>query len=157
MPAEPTTPSLTLVREYRNPPEKVWDAWTNAETLKRWMAPSPEFTTSITEVDLRTGGRYHIVMVAPDGVEHDVSGTYREILPLRRLVFTWAWRSTSERESLVTIELEPLGPGTRLTLTHTRFADEAARDHHESGWVGCLGQLERLLASSVNAPARQSA
>ncbi|MGH8313668.1 MAG: SRPBCC family protein [Steroidobacterales bacterium] len=157
MSPESVTPSLTIVREYRNPPQQIWEAWTSAEALKRWMAPSAEFKTPTAEVDLRTGGRYHIVMIAPDGVEHDVSGVYREILPLRRLVFTWAWRSAPERESLVTIDIEPVGAGTRLTLTHARFADEAARDHHQSGWIGCLGQLERHIGASADPLTRQSA
>ena len=58
------------------------------------------------EADVRVGGRYRIVVRTPDGEEHDVSGVYREVVPNEKLVFTWAWRSTPERESLVTIALK---------------------------------------------------
>ena len=58
------------------------------------------------EADARVGGRYRIVMRTSDGEEHDVSGVYREVVPNEKLVFTWAWRSTPERESLVTVMLK---------------------------------------------------
>jgi uncharacterized protein YndB with AHSA1/START domain len=85
----------------------------------------------------------------PDGDEHRVSGTYREIEPDRRLVFTWAWESTPERESLVTVELRPLASGTELVLTHERFADADTRDRHDEGWAGCLDALGRFLATAA--------
>ncbi len=61
-------------------------------------------------------------------------------------VYTWTWKSTQERESLVTVELRAKDGGTDLTLTHSEFADVAARDAHEKGWNGCLARLERYLA-----------
>jgi len=100
----------------------------------------------LAESDARVGGRYRIVMRSSDGEEHDVSGVFREVVPNEKLVFSWAWRSTPERESLVTVELKPDGSGTLLTLTHAQFFDEAARDRHQSGWSGGLDKLERYLA-----------
>ncbi len=139
-------PSLTLVRNLKAPPEKVWRALTQPEALKQWMGPSDDFSVLVAETDVRTGGRYHIVMKSPDGEEHDVSGVYHEVVPSRKLVYTWAWKSTPERESLVTIELRSTGSDTELTLKHEQFADAEARDKHQQGWVGCLGRLERFLA-----------
>jgi uncharacterized protein YndB with AHSA1/START domain len=111
------------------------------------MAPGDAFTVCVLECDVRVGGRYRIVMHSPDGEDNDVSGVYREVAINRKLVFTWAWKSTPERESLVTVELRAAGGGTELTLRHEAFADAEARDRHEQGWVGCLGRLERLMAS----------
>jgi len=110
------------------------------------MAPNDAFSTLVAETDVRIGGHYHIVMRSPDGELHDVSGVYREIVPNRKLVYTWAWKSTPERESLVTVELRPVESGTELTLRHEQFFDAAARDRHNEGWVGCLGSLERFLS-----------
>jgi uncharacterized protein YndB with AHSA1/START domain len=84
-------------------------------------------------------------MCAADGETHDVSGIYREIVPNRKLVFSWAWRSTPERESLVTVQIEPDGNGCELVLMHQQFFDEAARDGHNHGWTGALLKLERWL------------
>jgi len=139
-------PSLSIVRKYDAAPGKVWRAITEPEMLKQWMAPADEFKIPTAETDLRVGGRYHIIMHAPDGQVHDVSGVYREIVPNKKLVYTWAWKSTPERQSVVTIELRAAGSGTELTLRHEQFADEATRDHHNQGWIGCLDRLDRLTA-----------
>lgn len=141
-----TKPSLSLERTLRAAPQRVWQAWTQAEAMSQWMAPSDAFKCEVPEADVRVGGRYRIVMTAPDGEVHDVSGVYREVVPNERLVFTWAWRSTPERESLVTVTLRPAGTGTALTLTHEKFFDEAARDNHRGGWTGSLARLEAVLA-----------
>ena len=138
-------PSLTIVRKLKAAPDKVWRALTQPEALKQWMGPSDEFRVLVAETDVRIGGRYHIVMKAPGGEEHDVSGLYREIVPNRKLAYTWAWKSTPERESQVTIELRAADGGTELTLRHEQFFDEAARDRHQHGWTGCLARLEKLV------------
>ena len=140
-------PSLSIVRRFDVEPAKVWRAWTDAQALTAWMAPGDAFSVRVLECDVRVGGRYRIVMRSPDGEDNDVSGVYREVATNRRLVFTWAWKSTPERESLVTVELRAAGNGTELTLTHEAFADAEARDRHNQGWVGCLGRLERLLTT----------
>jgi uncharacterized protein YndB with AHSA1/START domain len=139
-----TAPSLTLKRRYQAPPEKVFSAWTDPRKLGRWFC-KPQFESVRAEIDAQVGGRYRIVARAVDGEEHDVSGTFREVVADRRLVFTWAWRSTPERESLVTVELERDGDGTLLTLTHERFFDAAARDRHRGGWDPVLDRLGELL------------
>ena len=87
-----------------------------------------------------------IVMRGSDGEEHDVGGVYREVVPNEKLVFTWAWRTTPERESLVTVTLKADGSGTILTLLHEQFFDEPARDRHKSGWTGALDKLEAYFA-----------
>ncbi len=111
----------------------------------RWWGPA-QFETVRAEMDVRVGGRFRKVARAPDGEEHEASGVYREVVPDEKLVFTWAWRSTPERETLVTVAFKPDGDGTVLTLTHEQFADEPTRDRHHDGWSGTLDKLERYLA-----------
>lgn len=134
------SPSLTLRRRLNASAAKVYAAWTQPAQLMQWMHPFDTVCIH-AEADLRVGGRFRIVMRQPDGEEHDVSGVYREVVPNEKLVFTWAWRSTPERESLVTIVLRADGAATDLTLTHERFFDEAARDAHEGGWSSALDRL----------------
>jgi len=112
--------------------------------VKQWMGPG-EIKALRAECDARVGGRFHWVMQHPSGEEHDVSGSYREVIPNEKLVFTWAWKTTPERESLVTVQLTPDGDGTLLTLTHEQFFDEAARDGHRGGWNGALDKMEKLF------------
>jgi uncharacterized protein YndB with AHSA1/START domain len=138
-------PSLTLKRRLNAAPEKVYAAWTEPEKLKRWFGPD-NGAVVLAETDLRVGGRFHVVFHTEDGEQHDVSGEYREVVPNEKLVFTWAWHSTPERVSLVTVSIRRDGEGSSLTLTHEQFFDEAARDRHRFGWTGSLDKLERYLA-----------
>jgi uncharacterized protein YndB with AHSA1/START domain len=98
------------------------------------------------DIDARIGGRYRISFKMQDGEHNEVAGVYREMAPNQRLAFSWAWHSTPERESQVTISLQPDGDGTLLTLHHEQLFDQAARDGHEGGWIGTLDKLEKYLA-----------
>lgn len=138
--------SLQIRRVYKVPAAAVYAAWTDPEQMKHWMGPSDDFGESEVTTDVRVGGSYRIVMHAPDGEVHRVGGVFREIVPNSKLVYTWAWESTPERESLVTVEFKPAGQGTELVLTHQRFADSQARDRHQEGWSGSLDRLGRLLS-----------
>ena len=97
------------------------------------------------EIDARIGGRYRISF-STDREYYEVGGVYREVVPNERLVFSWAWHSTPERESQVTVTIKPDGAGSLLTLTHEQLFDQAARDGHERGWLSGLEKLEKLIA-----------
>ena len=139
--ADPTRRALVM----RLAAEPDIAAWTDPEKVKLWMGPG-EIKAAHVESDPRTGGRYRWVMRAPNGEEHDVSGVYREVIPNEKLVFTWAWKTMPERESLVTVLLKPDGDGTLLTLTHEQFFDDDARDRHQGGWNGAMDKMEKLFA-----------
>ena len=151
MPANPraaseTRPSLTLKRRLNARPEKVYAAWTNPENIVRWFGPAGVTPGSErATIDARVGGSYRLSFDR-DNEHYEVAGVYREMVPNERLVFSWAWHSTPERESLVTVSLKPDGNGTLLTLHHERFFDEAGRDSHQQGWSGMLDKLERHFA-----------
>ncbi len=138
-------PSLTLKRRLNAAPEKVYAAWTDPAQIAKWFGPDAGAVTS-AETDVRVGGRYTVIFHTEDGEEHYVSGVYREVVRNEKLQFTWAWRSTPERESLVTILIKAEGAGSILTLIHEKFFDDAARDRHEYGWTGSLNKLEKLFA-----------
>jgi uncharacterized protein YndB with AHSA1/START domain len=140
-----TKPSLTLKRRFKASPAKVFAAWIDPEKVKHWMGPG-DIKVLRVETDPRTGGRFNWVMQSPAGEEHDVSGVYREVIANEKLVFTWAWKSTPERESLVTVLIKPDGDGSLLTLTHEQFFDEDARDRHQYGWNGALDKMEKMFA-----------
>jgi uncharacterized protein YndB with AHSA1/START domain len=138
-------PSLTIKRRFNAPPAKVFAAWTDPEKVKRWMGPG-EVKVLRVETDPRSGGRFRWVMQAPSGEEHDVSGVYREVIPNEKLVFTWAWKTTPERESLVTLTFKSDGDGTLFTMTHEQFFDDEARDRHQMGWNSAMVKLAEYLA-----------
>ena len=142
-----TRPSLTLKRRLNARPEKVYAAWTDPQKIARWFGPgSVKAGTERASIDARVGGRYRVSFDTESGEHFEVGGVYRETVPNQRLVFSWAWHTTPERESLVTVSLKPDGDGTLLTLTHEQFFDEAARDGHQPGWNGALDKLRNFLA-----------
>ena len=141
-------PSLNLDRHYPVAPEKVWRAWTDPEALKKWWGPAPGEPVSLAELDVRVGGRFRIVFGGPDGKLHECAGIYKEVVPNKKLVFTWSWpNSTPERVSVVTIVFQAVGKGTELVFKHEQLFDEAARDGHKRGWTGTLDKLEHYLTS----------
>jgi uncharacterized protein YndB with AHSA1/START domain len=141
----PVSPSLTLKRRLNAAPEKVFAAWTEPSHITKWFGPDSGAVDS-ANMDVRPGGSYAIVFHTEDGEQHHVSGVYKEVVRPEKVSFTWAWRSTPERKSHVTVMIKSDGPGCMLTLIHEKFFDEAARDRHNYGWTGALDKLEKLFA-----------
>ena len=136
---------LTLHRVIDAPVEAVWAAWTEPEWLCRWLAPG-NATVVRAVAEVAVGGTFLVEIRGADGRKWLTRGLYREVVPHRRLVLTWCWEG-SEVGTLVTVEFErEEAARTRLTLTHSRFAEDEARDEHERGWSGCLAKLEELWA-----------
>ena len=137
--------ALQLKRIFQASREKVYGAWIEPDAMKKWFAPSEEFSIPTVEVDLRVGGKYRIDMQAPNGNHHVATGIYREIQPPRKLVFTWVWEDRGMPETLVTVEFHERGNATEVVLTHERFANAEERDRHQQGWTGCLARLPNAL------------
>jgi uncharacterized protein YndB with AHSA1/START domain len=140
--------ALEVRRTIRAPRQRVFDAWTKAEELKRWHAPGP-LTVSLAEIDLRVGGAYRIHMREPDGTEHRVSGVYREVDPPRRVVYTWTWDDPNDVQNSVVsldfIEKGEKGDSTEVVLRHEGFATEKQRDSHQGGWTSVLEKCDAML------------
>jgi uncharacterized protein YndB with AHSA1/START domain len=137
-------PSLTVNRRIKASPAKVFKALTDPAIVGQWFGEGAADSKTI-EIDLKVGGKYHFGFTGRDGSKNDVMGVFREVSPPERLVYSWAWKSTPERESLVTIEVRPDGDGSMLSLTHENFFDADARDRHNMGWGYGLDALTALL------------
>ncbi|MBI3127030.1 MAG: SRPBCC domain-containing protein [Candidatus Tectomicrobia bacterium] len=151
MPALPARAlhTLRLVRTFEAPRERVFRAWTDPEALKEWYGPDG-WSTPSAEVDLRAGGGYRITMKGPEGEEIRLSGTFREVRPPERLVYTWNWEKFhldlgGLGETLVTVEFHERGGATELILTHERFPRAETRDLHGGGWASTLDCLAEYL------------
>jgi uncharacterized protein (TIGR03086 family) len=99
---------------------------TEPERLRRWQGIS-------ARVDLRAGGEYRWTVV-PGA---NASGTFVEIEPGKRLVFTWGWEGNDAvppGSSTITITLEPVEGGTNVRLVHEGLTEEQEGGHLE-GWT----------------------
>jgi uncharacterized protein YndB with AHSA1/START domain len=146
-PVTQSSPAVVFTRHYQVAPEKVWRAWTDPQALARWFGPDEAGVVSVIEMDVRVGGRYHIRFGVPGAEEHNVLGVYQQVVPHEKIVFSWAWQSTPERVSRVTVVMQAEGSGTEMTFRHEQFFDEAARDRHHQGWSGAMDKLDRFMAA----------
>jgi uncharacterized protein YndB with AHSA1/START domain len=114
----------------------------------RWFI-APEDQMRIVELDLRPGGRYRLegtVRARP----WSVWGTYREVVPPSRLVYTWTWENDAAlgeplgKDTLVTVDFHERGAETEVVVTHEKLATERARIEHANGWVECLDRVAAL-------------
>jgi uncharacterized protein YndB with AHSA1/START domain len=143
--------SLVLTRTLDAPREAVFAAWIDPKQFARWMGPGT-IRAEIDALDARVGGAYRIIMHGtpnPAG-KSVVAGTYREIVPPSRIVFTWAWEEDlmahrMGHESVVTITLRAVGSRTELTLRHEKLESSQSRDSHAQGWAGCVDKLVEYL------------
>jgi len=144
--AASSAPILRLEREFPAPPARVYAAWTDPRLLAQWWGPEG-MSCPVCEVDLRVGGGYRTCMKGEKGDEHWVSGVYREIVPGRRLVFTWAWEDKGRRghEMLVEVDFAPVGRNTRVVLTQSNFESQESCDNHKKGWTSSFVCLDRFV------------
>jgi uncharacterized protein YndB with AHSA1/START domain len=147
VPQTDTETELRLTHRFEAPRERVFDAWTNPEVLRRWWAAGPDWDTPEAEVDLRQDGRYRLSMRNPDsGDVHTVVGEYTDVSPPRRLAYTWQWENEGQGSvTQVVVEFADAGDATEVLLVHTGFGSEQSRDNHGHGWRGCLANLERRV------------
>ena len=143
--AQTSAPTLVVKRTFKAPRERVFRAWTSAPELASWFAPSDDFMIDAV-ADCHTGGDYRIEMRHVSGQVHTVRGTYREVNPPSKLVYTWRWDGAPEAvDTLVTVEFRNQEGAAEITLTHEMLPDQESRGKHEDGWKGCMTRLARFM------------
>lgn len=154
---------LRIERVFDAPRQLVWNAWTTPELLMQWWGPGP-FTSPICKVDLRVGGKYLYCMRGPDGTDYWSGGTYKEIVPLEKLVCVDAFANEHgekidptaygfdpifPKENVVTITFEEVGEKTKLTVLYV-VESEAVLEimrkvQMREGWESSLDKLAQSL------------
>jgi uncharacterized protein YndB with AHSA1/START domain len=140
--------SLAIKRFINAPRDRVYHAWTDPAQLKEWWGPEWVRTRNIT-ADVRVGGKYRWDLTDPDGEEMTAFGEYRELVPGKKIVFTWRWDDDDvweNRTSIVTVELSDRDGGTELLLKHEQLPSEESRDRHNEGWNSVLDRLEKFFS-----------
>ena len=135
---------LRIERTYDAPAEDVFDAWTSPEVMRRWLHCGPDWSTPVAEVDLRVGGKVHVVMRRPDGTEAEMSGEYTLIDRPHRLVMTWTFYDDPTNEQLMELSFSESEGATTVLLINSGISTDDRRASQEFGWRACFGELERL-------------
>jgi uncharacterized protein YndB with AHSA1/START domain len=139
--------SLEIIRFINAPPARVYKAWTDPAELRRWFGPEDVRTIKI-DADVRVGGKYRWDLQKQDGEEWACLGEYRELVPDKKIVFTWKWEGDEaweDHNSIVTVKFSARDGGTELKLTHEKLPSEESRDRHNQGWRSVLDRLEKFL------------
>lgn len=115
-------------------PATVFSFFTDVERWTSWQGVDGE-------LDARPGGVFRIRMPGAQVA----SGRFVEVVPERRVVFTWGWEGEAPPvppgSTTVTIELEPNETGTLLRLTHSPLFPPPVAEHHRQGWERYLERL----------------
>lgn len=150
---------LVITRMFDAPREKVWKAWTDPESVKRWWGPK-YFTAPVCKIDFRVGGTYLFSMRSPEGEDFWSTGVYREIVPLERIVSTdsfadekgnvvpashYGMSSDFPLELQVTLTFEEHDGKTKMTLRHAGIPEGEMSDLTKAGWNESFDKLAESL------------
>jgi uncharacterized protein YndB with AHSA1/START domain len=145
--------ALVISRTFNGPAQIVFDAWTQPELVKRWWAPkSHGVSVAVCDADIRVGGNYRYVLRRDTGEEFAFSGTYNEVTPYSRLVYTNVFEPMrSAGEVIVTVTFEERDGKTHL-IAHELYPSKVVLERTlasgmEQGMRETMDQLDELVAS----------
>ena len=144
----PTDEQIVITREFDAPPELVWEAWTTPDLVKRWWgAKHGEGVTA--EIDLSVGGGYRFTLQAEGGFEVAFHGSYREIVPNERLVYTEVFEGAPAEESVIEQAFVALaGDRCRVeqvcTYSSKEIRDTVLESGMETGMQSSMDALEEV-------------
>lgn len=156
--AQPAKAELVITRIFDAPRGLVWQAWTDPEHAVKWWGPK-NFTAPVVKIDLRVGGKYLNCMRSPEGQDYWSTGTYREVVPPERLVFTDSFADADGNvvpgshygmgedfplEMLVIVTFEEVDGKTKMTLKHVGLP-ESMSDMTGTGWNESFDKLAESL------------
>src|SRR5436190_77394 len=131
------------------PPELVFKAYTDPELIPRWWGPR-RYATTVDKMDVRPGGVWRFVHRAADGGEYAFNGVYREIVPPKRLVYTFNYEGAPGHEAVETVTFEEAEGGRTRMTDHLLFETREERDGMlnsgmEEGAAETIDRLAELL------------
>ncbi len=138
---------VRIERTFAAAAEKVFDAFTSPDVMRRWFHCDSAWDTPVAEVDLQVGGKIRVVMRTPAGTEVEAQGIFTVIDRPHRLVMTWTFDDDPSNEQLLELSFTESKGATTVLLVNSRISTDERRDDQAKGWQACLNELERLLAS----------
>lgn len=147
---------VVVTRTFDAPARLVFEAWTKPELFKQWWVPrSMGMTLRSCRMDVRTGGKYHLVFGDDAANSMAFFGKYMDVVPNQRIV--WTNEESGADGSVTTVTFEEKNGKTTLVLSElypTKEALDAAGTGAQEVMNETFGQLNELLASLVATAAR---
>ncbi len=154
--AQDNTKDIVITRTFDLPLDRIWQAWTEPESFKKWWGPK-DFTCPECTIDLRVGGKTLACMRSKDGKDFWSTGTFLEIVPKKRLVYednfsdekgntvspSYYGMPGEWNDVLVTVEFEDLNGKTKMDLRHKGIPQEMYNDCIQ-GWQECFDKMEKI-------------
>ena len=166
MTTEAETMDMVLTRELDAPVERVWEAWTEPELVKRWWGPAG-FTAPLAEMDAREGGQSLVCMRSPaewGGQDFYNTWTYSVVAPGQRLEYVAAFTDANRRplkpadlglpagipdEVPHRVTFESLEDDrTKLTVVESGYTEPDVVETSRAGMSQCLDKMAEALATT---------
>lgn len=147
---------ITITRLIDAPRERVFDAWTNPDSLNSWWGPQG-FTNTTQSIDVRSGGVWQFVMHSPDGTDYPNRITFEEIIRPERITYLHGEDEGKPRDFHTTVTFEDAGDGTRLTMrmvfATAELRQAALRFGASEGGHSTMDKLAEFVAATGGRPA----
>ena len=134
--------TLVLRRMFTASRERVFRAWIMPAALESWLRPRGMRMT-VCSLDAKVGGSFHFELENGSSIV----GTYLQIVPPEKLVFTWSGGEGENWGTVVTLDFLDQDAVTELVLTHEGLSTLERRALVEGGWPSMFDKLSQVLAS----------
>ena len=155
--ARPPELEVVITRTFDAPRELVFRMWTEPEHFARWWGPKG-FTNPVCELDARPGGAILVHMRAPNGVVYPLTGTFREVVPSERIVFTCIAEDAEGNAALdeiTTVTFAAEGSKTKVTVRSKAVGIAPAAPFMlagmEKGWSQSFDRLADVSGKAATA------
>jgi uncharacterized protein YndB with AHSA1/START domain len=144
------TNTIRLHRVLKASPEKIYRAFTDADAKCKWLPPFG-FTGKVHHLDVRVGGGYRMSFTNfTTGQSHSFGGTYVELVPGERLVYTDKFDDPNlPGEMRVTVALKKVMAGTELNVVQEGVPPVIPAEMCYLGWQESLVQLAQLVEPEI--------
>ncbi|UVC11488.1 SRPBCC domain-containing protein [Rhizobium sp. TH2] len=138
---------IVIEQYFDAPPSLVFKNWIDPDLVSRWFA-ADTFKVTAATLDVRPGGAWRVDFRRDSGWTYFEFGTFQEIVPPSRLVFTLTHQHGENKgpETLITVSFAQEGKSTLMTFRQSGFDDAARRDANAEGWGECIRKLSESLA-----------
>jgi uncharacterized protein YndB with AHSA1/START domain len=142
--------TVKLHRVLATRPEKLYRAFLEPDAVASWLPPFG-FVCTVHELDASEGGKHRMSFRNfTTGDSHSFGGTYHELVPDERLVYTTVFDDPNlPGEMTVTVSLKPVSVGTEMTVVQEGIPDMIPVEACYLGWQESLRKLAKLVEPEI--------